>query len=214
MYMLFFGQVEFNLAKAKPFSYLCKTQIFLSKILSRRTFSIQVHPSSFNLEKLGWGDSWIASKSCHSELSITGDTAKYLVLTLCRGGALFPQGLVNPFCHETHFASNGQVKTKMRPFRSIPSDQMDALPPINIFHPLSAWLEFLQLNWPRQSPYVLWLHWKLHDLNVSNLFAPGWPSTSEIHLVVQRFDDMTDNKYDILWRTFNDDVVKKCHIFH
>jgi hypothetical protein len=23
---------------------------------------------------------------------------------------------------------------------------------------------------------------KLHDLNVSNLFVPGWPSTSEIHM--------------------------------
>jgi hypothetical protein len=45
-------------------------------------FTTQVHPSSFNLEKLGWGDSWTASMSCHSELSITGDTAKYLVLTL------------------------------------------------------------------------------------------------------------------------------------
>jgi hypothetical protein len=86
-------------------------------------------------------------------LSVTGDTAKYLVLTLCRGGALFPQDLVNPFCRETHFASNGQVKTKMRPFRSIPSDQMDAFHPTNIYHPLSAWLEFLQLSWPRQSPY-------------------------------------------------------------
>jgi hypothetical protein len=62
------------------------------------------------------------------KLFVTGDTAKYLVLTLCRGGALFPQDLVNPFFHETHFASNGQVKTKTRPFRSIPSDQTGRIP--------------------------------------------------------------------------------------
>jgi hypothetical protein len=66
--------------------------------------STQVFPSSFNL-KLGWADSRIASISCHSELSVTGDTDKYLVLTLCRGGALFPQDLVIPFSHEAHFAS-------------------------------------------------------------------------------------------------------------
>ena len=38
------------------------------------------------------------------KLSVTGDTAKYLVLTLCRGGALFPQDSVNLFCHDAHFA--------------------------------------------------------------------------------------------------------------
>jgi hypothetical protein len=129
------------------------------------------------------------------KLSVTGDTAKYLVLTLYRGGALFPQELVNPFCHETHFASNGQVKTKTRPFISIPLAKPNAFHPINIYHPLSVWLEFLHLSWSRQSPYVLWLHWKLHDLNVSNIFAHGWPSTSEIHLVVQRFDDMTPGNH-------------------
>jgi hypothetical protein len=192
---MLFGQVEFDSAKASFSPTFVKLKFSLANFWQEGTFTTQVYPSSFNLEKLGWGDSWTASTSCHSEISVTGDMAKYLVLTLCRCGALFPQDLVNPFCHETHFASNGQVKTKTRPFRSIPSDQTDAFHPTNIYHPLSAWLEFLQLSWPRQCPYVLWLHWKLHDLNVSNLFAPGWLSTSEIHLVVQRFDNMTPGNH-------------------
>jgi hypothetical protein len=64
----------------QAFPNFVKTQVFLSKILIRSTFSTQVYPSSFNLEKLGWRDSWTASTSCHSELSVTGDMAKYLVL--------------------------------------------------------------------------------------------------------------------------------------
>jgi hypothetical protein len=54
---------------------------------------------------LGWGDSRTASTSCHPELSVTGDTAKYLVfLTLCRGGAPFPQDLVIPFFFSFYFS--------------------------------------------------------------------------------------------------------------
>jgi hypothetical protein len=135
-----------------------------------------VNPSSFNFKKLGWGDPWIASKSCHSKLSVTGDTAKYLVLTLCRGCALFPQDSVNPFLTWCSFCSNGQVNTKTRPFRSNPSDQPGRVPSYNPLPPSVRLAEFSQLNWSRQSPYDLWLHWKLHEWNVSNLFVPGWPS--------------------------------------
>jgi hypothetical protein len=38
-----------------------------------------------------WHVSQTASKSCRSGLSVTGDTTKFLILTLCRGYALFPQ---------------------------------------------------------------------------------------------------------------------------
>jgi hypothetical protein len=124
------GQVEFDFAKSKLSSYPLQTQIFfLSKFFDKRNSLLpKFYPSSFNLRKLGWGDSRTASTSCRSEMSLTGDTAKYLVLTLCRGCALFPQDLVNLFCHEAHFASNGQVKTKTRPFRSNPLDQPGRVP--------------------------------------------------------------------------------------
>jgi hypothetical protein len=129
------------------------------------------------------------------KLSLTGDTAKYLVLTLYRGGALFPQDLVIPFSHEAHFTSNGQVETKTRSFRNNPPNQPGRAPTYHLLPPSVHLVEFLQLSWSRQSPFDLWLHWKLHDLSVSNLFALGWPSTSEIHLVVQRFDDMTPGNH-------------------
>jgi hypothetical protein len=52
-YMLF-GQVEFNLAKSKPFPIFVKLRFFLSQnFCPEGTFSTQVYPSSFNLEKLG-----------------------------------------------------------------------------------------------------------------------------------------------------------------
>ena len=41
--------------------------------------STLVHPSNFNLEKLEWWDTPLMSLSSCSELSVTGDTAKYLV---------------------------------------------------------------------------------------------------------------------------------------
>jgi hypothetical protein len=130
---------------------------------------------------LGWGDFWTASKSCRSKLSITGDTAKYLVLTLCRGFCTFPTRLSQPLLPWSSFCSNGQVKTKTRPFRSNPSDQPWRVPSYKSLPPSVHLDEFSQLNWSRQSTYDLWLHWKLHDWNVSNLFIPGWPSTSVIH---------------------------------
>jgi hypothetical protein len=122
------GQLELDFAKASFLPIFVKLKFSLSKLCQEELFNTQVFPPSFNWKKLGWGDSRTASTSCHSELSVTGDTAKYLVLTLCRGCALFPQDLVNPFCHETHFASNVQVKTKTRPFRSNPSDQPGRIP--------------------------------------------------------------------------------------
>jgi hypothetical protein len=135
-----------------------------------------VNHSSFNLNKLGWGDPWTASKSCRSKLSVTGDMAKYLVFNPLQRWCTFPIRLSQPLLPWCSFCSNGQVKTKTRPFRSNPSDQPGRVPSYNSLPPSVRLAEFSQLNWSRQSPYDSWLHWKLHDLNVSNLFVPGWPS--------------------------------------
>jgi hypothetical protein len=99
-----------------------------------------VNPSSFNFKKLGWGDSWTSSKSCHSKLSVTGDTIKYLVLTLCRGCALFPQDSVNPFCHDDHFAQMAKWRLRWDLSEPIPQTNPDAFHPIIHYHPLSVWL--------------------------------------------------------------------------
>jgi hypothetical protein len=78
----------------QAFPYLCKNSRFsLAKFWYKAPFSTQVHPSSFNLEKLGWGDSWTASTSCHSEFFVTGDTAKYLVLNTPQRWCTFPTRL-------------------------------------------------------------------------------------------------------------------------
>jgi hypothetical protein len=92
------------------------------------------------LKKLGWGDSWTASNSCRSKLSITGDTAKYLVLTLCRGCALFPQDSVNLFCHDAHFAQMAKWRLRWDFSEVIPQTNPDALHPTKHYHPLSIWL--------------------------------------------------------------------------
>jgi hypothetical protein len=88
----------------------------------------------------------------------------------------FPTRLSQPLLPWCSFCSNGQVKTKTRPFRTNPSDQPGRVPSYNSLPPFVRLAEFSQLIWSRQSPYDSWLHWKLHDLNVSNLFVPGWPS--------------------------------------
>jgi hypothetical protein len=51
-YMLF-GPVEFNLAKASLFLSLYNSNFSLAKFCPERTFTTQVYPSNFNLEKLG-----------------------------------------------------------------------------------------------------------------------------------------------------------------
>jgi hypothetical protein len=99
-----------------------------------------VNPSNFSFKKLGWGDPWTASKSCRSKLSVTGDTAKYLVLTLCRGCALFPQDSVNPFCHDAHFAQMARWRLRRDLSEAIPHTNSDAFHPTIHYHPLSVWL--------------------------------------------------------------------------
>jgi hypothetical protein len=50
---MLFGQVEFNLAKASLFPIFLKLNFSLAKFCPEGPFTTQVHPSSFNLEKLG-----------------------------------------------------------------------------------------------------------------------------------------------------------------
>jgi hypothetical protein len=100
----------------------------------------QFNPQVLIFKKLAWGDPWTASISCRSKLSITGDTAKDLVLTLCRGGALFPQDLANLFCHDAHFAQMAKWRLRRDLSEAIPQTSPDALHPIIIYHPLSMWL--------------------------------------------------------------------------
>ena len=63
-------------------------------------------------------------------LSITGDTAKYLVSSFYRGGALSPQDL---------------IFTKTGPFRSLPLDQMDVFQPIIPLPSIVQMTKFWQL---------------------------------------------------------------------
>jgi hypothetical protein len=81
-----------TLQKQAFFLSFVKLKFFLSKTFDK-IFSTQVYPSSFNLKKLGWGDSRTASTSCHSELSVTEDTAKYLVFNTLQRLCTFPTRL-------------------------------------------------------------------------------------------------------------------------
>jgi hypothetical protein len=49
---MLFGQVEFNLAKASFSLSFVKLKFSLAKFCPEGPFTTQVHPSSFNLEKL------------------------------------------------------------------------------------------------------------------------------------------------------------------
>ena len=84
------------------------------------------------------------------------------------------------------------MKTKTRPFRGNPSDQPGRAPK---YHPLSVWLRSRNLVSQHRAHMTRGSTGSFTTLNVSNLFVPGWPSTSEIHLVVQRLDDMTPGNH-------------------
>jgi hypothetical protein len=99
-----------------------------------------VNHSSFNFKEVGMRRSLNSFNSCCSKLSVTGDTTKYLVLTLCRGGALFPQDSVNLFCHDAHFAQMAKWRLRRDFSKAIPQTNPDALHPTNHYHPLSVWL--------------------------------------------------------------------------
>ena len=127
--------------------------------------------SSFNLDKLGWGDSLSFQCLWCSKLSITGDTAKYLGFTLSRGGALSPQ---DSTCIET------------RLFRSNLWDHHGSVPSYHHYHLLSIWLSSCNLVGQGRAHMPCGCTGSFSTLNISNLFVPGWPSTSVIHRVNHR----------------------------
>ena len=105
------------------------------------------------------------------KLSVTGDTTKYLGFTLSRGGALSPQ---DSTCIET------------RLFRSIPLDHDGRVPSYQPYHQLSIWLSSCNLVGQGRAHMPCGCTRSFSTLNISNLFVPGWPSTSEIHQVNHR----------------------------
>src|SRR3954468_13436086 len=106
------------------------------------------------------------------KFSIAGDTAKYLDFTLSRGGALSPQ---DSTCIET------------RSFRSLPLDQMDAYQTYHPYHLLSIWLSYCNLYDPGRAHIPCGCTRSFLTFGISNLFVPGWLSTSVIHKVDHRY---------------------------
>ena len=68
------------------------------------------------------------------ELSVTGDTAKYLVLKLCKGCALSPLDSSNPNYPLHPICAKEKEKIEMRLFRSMFSypNQLDPFPTIHL----------------------------------------------------------------------------------
>jgi hypothetical protein len=106
----------------------------------------QFNPQVLIFKKLAWGDPWTASKSCRSKLYVTGDTAKYLVFNPLQRWCTFCTRLSQPLLPWCLFCSNGQVKTKTRPFRSNPSDQPRRVPSYHHLPPSARLAEFSQLS--------------------------------------------------------------------
>src|SRR3954465_13137609 len=100
------------------------------------------------------------------KLSITGETAKYLVFILSRGGALSPQ---DSTCIET------------RLFRNNPSDHHGRVPSYHHYHLLSIWMSSCNLVGQGRAHMPCGCTRSFRDKNVSSIFVHGWPSTSEIH---------------------------------
>src|SRR4051812_39149479 len=100
------------------------------------------------------------------KMSTTGDTAMYLGFTLSRGGALSPQ---DSTCIET------------RLFRSTPSDHHRRVPSYHHYHILSVRLSSCKLVGQGRAHMPCGCTGIFSTLNISNLFVPRWPSTSDIH---------------------------------
>jgi hypothetical protein len=117
------------------------TQVFPSKFLTNAEFfTTQVFPSIFNLRN--WDEEILIQLQYHvaQKLSVTGDMAKYLILTLYRGDALFPQDLVIPFSHEAHFPQMGRWRPRRDLSEAIPQTNPDVLHPTIFYHHLSVCL--------------------------------------------------------------------------
>src|SRR3954465_705008 len=113
----------------------------------------------------------ITSMSLMVKMSITRDMAKYLGITLSRGGALFPQ---DSTCIETTL------------FRNNPSDQHRRVPSYHHYDQLSVRLSSCNLVGQGRSRMPCGYTRSFSTQNISNIFVPGWPSTSVIQKVNHR----------------------------
>ena len=123
------------------------------------------------------------------KLSVTGDTAKYLVLTLCRGCTNLPTWPSLLFFHDAHFAQMDRCW--------LGRDFSEVIPQTFLYGPVPTYIPYIichvgsgfsQHTLSSQSPYSMWLYGKLMSKVVYYLFVPGWPSTSAIHTAVHRHD--------------------------
>src|SRR3954463_4454263 len=141
--------------------------------------------------------SLIASLSLMLKLSVSGDTAKYLGFTLSRGGALCPQYST---CIET------------RLFRSIPLDRHGCVPSYPPYHQLSIWLSSCNLVGQGRAHMPCGCTRSFSTINISNLFVPGWPSTSVIHKVNHRHGPCVTIQHKPIFPFYPGDSLTCCFI--
>src|SRR4051812_32474311 len=131
------------------------------------------------------------------KMSVTGDTAKYLGFILSRGGALSPQDLT---CIET------------RLFRSIPLDHHGHVPSYQPYHQLSIWLNSCKLVGQGTAHMPCGCTRSFSTLNISNLFVPGWPSTSVIDKVNHRHGPCVTTQHKPIFPFHPGDSLTCCFI--
>ena len=118
--------------------------------------------------------------SC-SELFVTRDTAKYLVLTLSRGCALSPFDPINPNYPLHSFSEKEKEKIETRLFRScVPMITRRPPPTYQPYICRSPNPGSHQRTPSRQSPHDKWLHGKQSSLGVLQipLFLGGHPQVN------------------------------------
>ena len=139
----------------------------------------------------------IISMSLMLKMSITGDTAKYLGFTLSRDGALFPQ---DSTCIE------------MIILRNNPSDHHGRVPSYHHYHQLSIWLSSCNLVGQGRAHMPCGCTGSFSTLNISNLFVPGWPSTSVIHKVNHRHGPCVTTQHKPIFPFHLGDSLTCCFI--
>ena len=131
------------------------------------------YPSNF-IKKLGWGDLPYSSKPSCSYLSVTGDTAKYLVL-YSREFVHFPRMTQSaPRTHNTQVC-NGRKKTKSGLFSEVGPWALRTDPyHLHFLHLLVTSGQVPTTYLVQSEP--IWhagAHGSYYTRNLSNLFIPG-----------------------------------------
>ena len=131
------------------------------------------------LEKLECWDPPLTSLISYSELSVTGDTAKYLVLTLSRGCARSPLDSINPNYPLHSFSEKEKEEIETRLFRScfpmiIPGDHRPPINPTSVDLLTQVHTNLLRQDRAHMTCGCTRSYW---TRRVYNLFKPGWLST-------------------------------------